>query len=276
MPLFMDVHSLGDSVTMDDVAKAHQADLATQGAHGVSYLRYWVDEGKGQIFCLVEAPDSGPRTRSTARPTDWWPMPSTRSRRAADMGLRTATRIAAGVVTGVAAAALAMPSAASAHDGGGDSTHGPAKTHGHTSKLAELREATAAFRSGPGGAWTTQVFDLAGITCIEDPHGTGDMGIHFVDVGNLIDGGISRLAPEALIYEPGSGGSLTLVGAEYLVFADAWDETHARPPILYGQRFARVEAGNRYGLPTFYELHVWHERANASGTFNDWNPAVHC
>ena len=26
--------------------------------HGVNYLRYWVDEGKGQIFCLVEAPDA--------------------------------------------------------------------------------------------------------------------------------------------------------------------------------------------------------------------------
>lgn len=58
MPLFMDVHSLGDGVTMDDVAKAHAADLATQDAHGVSYLRYWVDEGEGQIFCLVEAPDA--------------------------------------------------------------------------------------------------------------------------------------------------------------------------------------------------------------------------
>jgi hypothetical protein len=58
MPLFMDVHSLGNTVTMDDVAKAHQADLAAQGEHDVSYLRYWVDEGKGQVFCLVEAPDA--------------------------------------------------------------------------------------------------------------------------------------------------------------------------------------------------------------------------
>jgi hypothetical protein len=58
MPLFMDVHNLGNGVSMDDVAKAHQADLATQGDYDVSYLRYWVDEGKGQIFCLVEAPDA--------------------------------------------------------------------------------------------------------------------------------------------------------------------------------------------------------------------------
>lgn len=58
MPLFMDIHHLDNGVTMDDVAKAHQADLAAQGEHDVRYLRYWVDEGKGQIFCLVEAPDA--------------------------------------------------------------------------------------------------------------------------------------------------------------------------------------------------------------------------
>jgi len=58
MPLFMDVHALGNGVTMDDVAKAHQADLAHQAGYGVNYLRYWVDEPKGQIFCLVEAPDA--------------------------------------------------------------------------------------------------------------------------------------------------------------------------------------------------------------------------
>ncbi len=58
MPLYMDVHTLGAGVTMDDVAKAHQADLATQEPYGVNYLRYWVDEEQGQIFCLVEAPDA--------------------------------------------------------------------------------------------------------------------------------------------------------------------------------------------------------------------------
>ena len=58
MPLFMDVHSLDGGVSMDDVAKAHQADLATQGDHDVQYLRYWVDEKQGKIFCLVDAPDA--------------------------------------------------------------------------------------------------------------------------------------------------------------------------------------------------------------------------
>ena len=58
MALFMDVHTLGDSVALADVEKAHAADLATQGDHGVHYLRYWVDEPHGKIFCLVDAPDA--------------------------------------------------------------------------------------------------------------------------------------------------------------------------------------------------------------------------
>jgi hypothetical protein len=58
MVLFMDAHDLHAPVTMEDVAKAHAADLATQGAHGVQYLQYWVDESRGRIFCLVEAPDA--------------------------------------------------------------------------------------------------------------------------------------------------------------------------------------------------------------------------
>jgi hypothetical protein len=58
MPLFMDVHKLGDNVTMDAVAQAHAADLRTQGPHDVHYLKYWVDEGAGTVFCLVDAPDA--------------------------------------------------------------------------------------------------------------------------------------------------------------------------------------------------------------------------
>ena len=56
MPLFMDVHDIEGGVGIDDVAKAHLADLQAQDAHDVRYLRYWVDEAAGRIFCLVEAP----------------------------------------------------------------------------------------------------------------------------------------------------------------------------------------------------------------------------
>ena len=56
MPLFMDVHHLDGGVKLEDVAKAHVADLATQGGYDVKYLRYWVNEDQGKVFCLVEAP----------------------------------------------------------------------------------------------------------------------------------------------------------------------------------------------------------------------------
>jgi hypothetical protein len=48
MTLFMDTHTIGGPVTIDDVAKAY----------GVQYLRYWVDQQHGKVFCLVDAPDA--------------------------------------------------------------------------------------------------------------------------------------------------------------------------------------------------------------------------
>ena len=55
MSLFMDVHNIAGGVAAADVAVAHQRDLETQRTYGVRYLRYWVDEDAGKIFCLVEA-----------------------------------------------------------------------------------------------------------------------------------------------------------------------------------------------------------------------------
>jgi hypothetical protein len=57
MPLFMDVHqTLPEGATFDDVKGAHEADLKTQERYSVAYLRYWVDESQGKVFCLVDAP----------------------------------------------------------------------------------------------------------------------------------------------------------------------------------------------------------------------------
>ncbi|HEY7463659.1 MAG TPA: DUF4242 domain-containing protein [Candidatus Limnocylindria bacterium] len=58
MPLFMDMHDIDGGVAADDVAKAHIADLETQGRYGVRYLQYWVDEKQGKVFCLVDSPDA--------------------------------------------------------------------------------------------------------------------------------------------------------------------------------------------------------------------------
>jgi hypothetical protein len=64
MPLFMDVcQHLPEGATATDVAQAHAADVRTQDQYGVSYLKYWVDEQAGKVFCLVEAPDADTAVR---------------------------------------------------------------------------------------------------------------------------------------------------------------------------------------------------------------------
>ena len=57
MPLYMDIHKKVDGVTDEAVAAAHQKDLETQDKYDVNYIKYWLDEGTGTIFCLVEAPN---------------------------------------------------------------------------------------------------------------------------------------------------------------------------------------------------------------------------
>jgi hypothetical protein len=62
MPLYLDMHNLAGA-TAKDVAEAHQKDLQEQEQYGVRYLRYWVAEGAGKVFCLVEAPDAATANR---------------------------------------------------------------------------------------------------------------------------------------------------------------------------------------------------------------------
>jgi Protein of unknown function (DUF4242) len=64
MPLFMDVHEhLPEGATAADVADAHAADLRVQGDYDVRYLKYWVDDSAGNLFCLVDAPDAASAAR---------------------------------------------------------------------------------------------------------------------------------------------------------------------------------------------------------------------
>jgi class 3 adenylate cyclase len=57
MPLYMDIHEI-HGATVEEVAKAHTADLETQRKYGVEYLKYWFNESRGKVFCLVNAPSA--------------------------------------------------------------------------------------------------------------------------------------------------------------------------------------------------------------------------
>jgi len=117
--------------------------------------------------------------------------------------------------------------------------------------------------------------DAQGIACIS-MKGMGGMGIHYAN-GALVDGKIRVRHPEAVVYRFTRNGHLRLSALEYLVTRQAWRVDHPTGrPVLFGHRFNFTPKGNRFGLPAFFSLHAWLWDHNAAGTFQMWNPAVHC
>jgi len=93
-------------------------------------------------------------------------------------------------------------------------------------------------------------------------------GRHYVNQKLIDDPAVDVGKPEAVLYEPGADGKLELVAVEYI--------TPKGPAALGNQLFSFVNAPNRYGLPPFYELHVWAWKPNPAGTFADMNMTVSC
>jgi len=57
MPIYMDIHEI-PGVTPEAVAKAHVEDMRVQQKYGVAYHKYWVNQRKGRVYCLCEAPSA--------------------------------------------------------------------------------------------------------------------------------------------------------------------------------------------------------------------------
>jgi hypothetical protein len=152
-------------------------------------------------------------------------------------------------------------------------TSAGAQGHRHhpDSLVDEVRSAIQQFadvRSATGAGYAPF------LGCVSGPE-EGAMGIHYVN-GNLVgDGKLDVRQPEALMYEP-KNGRFQLVGVEFIVLAEQWNAANTSPPTLMGQVFHYVGSPNRYGIPAFYELHVWAAKDNPHGAFADWNPRVSC
>jgi hypothetical protein len=133
-----------------------------------------------------------------------------------------------------------------------------------------VRESTARFRD-------VSIAEAEGyhlmFGCVSGPD-AGAMGLHYVNMALVTDGKLDATRPEIVIYEPQPNGKLRLIGADYLLFADAWKGPSA--PELMGQLFHLFEAPNRFGLPPFYTLHVWAWKDSPTGTFVNWNHNVSC
>jgi hypothetical protein len=110
--------------------------------------------------------------------------------------------------------------------------------------------------------------------CVSGPD-HGAMGVHYLNA-SLLNGEVEATQPQALIYEPLGGGRMRLVGVEFIVDAATWQKKNPGPPQLYQQLLQLIPSPNRYGLDTFYELHVWAWQENPNGAFVDWNNKVNC
>jgi hypothetical protein len=143
--------------------------------------------------------------------------------------------------------------------------------------LKKVRDATARFQN-------VEVAEGSGYEllfgCVSGDS-EGAMGLHYVNMTLLTTvnqtGVIKVNQPQIVIYEPTADGHLRLTGADYLVYADAWDKIHPHdPPQLMGQLFHLFDAPNRFGLPAFYSLHAWAWKDNPNGAFVNWHPNVSC
>jgi hypothetical protein len=140
--------------------------------------------------------------------------------------------------------------------------------------ISKVREATERFKD-----INVAISDgfAKGTPCVSGPN-SGAMGVHFVRFDRVAKGVLRADQPESLIYEPMPDGAMRLVGVEYIVLVGTWERLHpnAGPPALDGHLLNLVGTPNRYGLPAFYEMHVWAWEQNPVGSFADWNTHVTC
>jgi hypothetical protein len=113
--------------------------------------------------------------------------------------------------------------------------------------------------------------------CVSGPD-TGAMGVHLVLPSRLSTVVLDPTRPQALIYEPMANGQMRLVGVEFIVLESVWAASNPPPavPALEGNLLNYIAYPNRYGLPAFYEIHVWAWQDNPQGSYADWNTAVTC
>ncbi len=161
------------------------------------------------------------------------------------------------------AAALAGALALSLLAGGAMAHSGGAMVMGDNPLADSVREANARFAD----VEVAKSEGYAPIPCVSGIDG-GAMGIHYVNGDLIKDEKVDIAHPEAVMYEPGPDGKMTLIAVEYI--------TPKGPAELGGHLFSFTNAPNRYGLPAFYELHVWAFKQNPTGAFADMNPDVSC
>jgi len=149
-----------------------------------------------------------------------------------------------------------------------------ASYEGPTPLVDKVRNATARYINinvALAEGWVTAT------PCVSGPD-SGAMGVHLVLPARLSSGVLDPEQPEALIYEPMANGAMRLVGVEFIVLESVWTMNNPAGgvPALEGNLLNYIGAPNRFGLPAFYEMHVWAWEQNPKGSYADWNTHVTC
>jgi hypothetical protein len=173
---------------------------------------------------------------------------------------------------GYAIGILAVVGASASLVAAQDHSHAAVARNSATGFIKVVRDATERFRDV--AVARREGYELA-FGCVSGPD-YGAMGMHFVNFPLVLDGVLDAARPEIVIYEPLPNGRLRMIGADYLVLADAWHAANDSPPELGGQLLHFFEAPNRFGLPPFYTLHVWAWKENPTGAFVNWHANVSC
>jgi len=131
--------------------------------------------------------------------------------------------------------------------------------------INQVKAETAAyvdFNAGMNAGWDNQMSD-----CVEHPT-EGGMGFHYGRM-EYFDGRVNHLEPQVLLYNLNENNEMEFLGVEYIV-PFAIHPADAEPPVLFNQHF------HQNPNLEIWALHLWTEKENPSGIFNDWNPNVSC
>lgn len=131
--------------------------------------------------------------------------------------------------------------------------------------IAEIKTATQTYHDV--NAAKSAGWNVVMSPCVAHPE-EGGMGYHYGKM-EFFDGRINHLEPQVLLYEPLEGGGLEFVGVEYIIPFDVLPAS-SEPPVILGENYHQ---NHDLGI---WALHVWTEKENPNGMFNDWNPNVSC
>ncbi|MBR0672787.1 hypothetical protein [Neoroseomonas soli] len=179
--------------------------------------------------------------------------------------LLTAAILAAGLAASAPTTAMGQGGHMAQHR-----ASGPIRAPNLPPELAAVRDALERYqdpRAAIRGGY------LSTLGCVEYP--VGGMGVHFLNPA-LIGPTADPMRPQILVYEPGPGGTLRLVAAEWFI---PLATGVAERPTLFGRPFDGPMEGHEPLMPRelhHYDLHVWLWKENPAGMFNSTNPDVGC